>query len=58
MWCIKNIFFMKTLIKHLYKVEIELSNWFGGYSGEDFSAEEFRSDLRDRIAGLKKGIGV
>lgn len=49
---------MKTLIKHLYKVEIELSNWFGGYSGEDFSAEEFRSDLRDRIAGLKKGIGV
>ena len=46
---------MKSLIKHLHKAEIELSNWSGGYSGEHFSAEEFRSDLRDRINRLEKG---
>jgi hypothetical protein len=46
---------MKSLIELLHKAEIELSKWSGGYSAEYLSAEEFHSDLKDRITRLEKG---
>ena len=54
-----NIFTNRTkissLITDLEKAEKILSEYSGGYSGEHSSAEEFHTDLVDRIKKLENG---
>ena len=46
---------MSLLITDLKKAEKILSEYSGGYSGEHLSAEDFHSDLVDRIKKLENG---
>lgn len=46
---------MNSLIADLKKAENILSEYSGGYSGEHLSAEEFHTDLVDRIKKLENG---
>lgn len=46
---------MDSLITDLKKAEKILSEYSGGYSGEYLSAEEFHTDLVDRIKKLESG---
>ncbi|CAL2101681.1 hypothetical protein [Tenacibaculum sp. 190130A14a] len=44
-----------SLLGDLKKAEKILSEYSGGYSGEHLSAEEFHTDLVDRIKKLENG---
>ncbi|WP_090261293.1 hypothetical protein [Roseivirga pacifica] len=46
---------MSSLISDLKKAEKILSEYSGGYSGKHSSAEEFHTDLVDRIKKLENG---
>lgn len=46
---------MSSLISDLKKAGKILSEYLGGYSGEHLSAEEFHTDLIDRIKKLENG---
>lgn len=46
---------IRLLIFDLKKAEKILAEYSGGYSGEHFSAEDFRTDFVDRIEKFQKG---